>query len=171
MSGSHHLNMNQHNGVLWTFCPWSGHLGFIALAPGNLTFPGSLGRSRALGGDPLRSRGQGAFHERATTERSLEREKGLSRVMNRQKVQVSSMLSWGVIWHALVASMAGAGKQNVDSPEPGEDQGPDCPGPGDAGENSFLFRALRSRECDVIRPEFLKDPSVKMLTDEAIMDT
>ena len=91
--------------------------------------------------------------------------------MNRQKVQVSSMLSWEGVWHTLAASMAGAGKQNVASPEPGEDQGPDCPGPGDAGENSFLFRAMRSRECDVIRSEFLKDPSVKMLIDEAIMDT
>jgi len=66
-------------------------------------------------------------------------------VTNGQKVQVSSVLSWEGAWHALVASMAGAGIQNVASLRL-VNQGPDRPGPWDAGENSFLFRAMRSRE-------------------------
>lgn len=95
----------------------------------------SLGRSRALGRDPLWSRGQGAFHESDYWDelrkivgavQGKEIWSGVrGRVMNREKVLVSSMLSLEGAWHALAASVAGARKQNAASFEAGEDQGPD----------------------------------------------
>lgn len=58
MPSSHHLNMSQRDGLLCTFCPWSGYLGLTAMAPHNVILPGSLRRSRALGRDPFWSRDQ-----------------------------------------------------------------------------------------------------------------